>query len=113
VGSFYLWDEPVECVDEIFRLLRPGCSAYLYESYGDCNAEAFRQALTDNLGRVDPIRRLISGFALKKQLRMTYRTDDYARLFERSAFAGSYALERVTLAGMPIWLRIRLKKAES
>lgn len=113
VGSFYLWDEPAECADEIFRILRAGRSAYLFESYRDCNAGDFRQALAANLRQVDPVRRMISGFALKKQLRMTYRIEDYVRIFDSTRFAGSYALEKVALAGMPIWVRIRLTKAES
>jgi SAM-dependent methyltransferase len=112
VGSFYLWDEPVECVDEIYRILKAGRSAILFESYQDCDMEAFQRALRVNLTNVDPLRRLIASPALKKQLRMTYRTEEYAQILDRSRFAGSYTLTKVTLAGLPIWLRITLSKGQ-
>jgi ubiquinone/menaquinone biosynthesis C-methylase UbiE len=111
VGSFYLWDQPAECVDEIFRILKAGHSAYLFESYRDCDEQEFRHALAANLATVDPLRRLISRLALKKQLRMTYRTDEFERILGRTRFANSYALTKVNLAGMPVWLQIRLSKA--
>jgi ubiquinone/menaquinone biosynthesis C-methylase UbiE len=32
-GSFYLWDNPEECLEEIFRIMKKDRSAYLYETY--------------------------------------------------------------------------------
>lgn len=112
VGSLYLWDQPTECVDEIFRILKAGRSAYLFESYRDYDAQEFRRALDANLSKVDPWRRPICHLALKKQLRMTYRTDEFAQILDRSRFAPSYALAKVNLAGLPIWLRITLSKPQ-
>ena len=37
-GSFYLWDSPVQCVDEIFRILKPRHAACLYETHRDYDA---------------------------------------------------------------------------
>jgi ubiquinone/menaquinone biosynthesis C-methylase UbiE len=113
VGSFYLWDHPTECVDEIFRILKAGRSAHLFESFRDYDAQEFRRALGANLAKVDPWRRLICRFALKKQLRMTYRTDEYAQILDRSRFANSFALTKLKPAGLPIWLRITLSKRRS
>ena len=111
VGSFYLWDQPTECVDEIFRILKPGRSAYLFESYRDHDAEEFRHALAANLVKVAPWQRPLCGFAVKKLLRMTYRTEEFARILDQTKFANSYSLTKVKLAGLPIWLRIRLSRA--
>lgn len=112
VGSFYLWDEPVACADEIYRILKPGRAAYLYESYRDYDPQEFERAFAANLIRVSPWKRPISRSAFRKQLRMTYRTDEYARIFDSTRFAGSYELTKVKLAGLPVWLRITLKKTE-
>lgn len=111
VGSFYLWDQPTECVDEIFRILKPGRSAYLFESYRDHDAQELRHALAANLVKVAPWRRPLCGFALKKQLRMTYRVGEFERILDQTKFAKSYGLTKVKLAGLPIWLRIRLSRA--
>lgn len=112
-GSFYLWDQPMECVDEIHRILKVGRSACLFESYRDHDTQEFRRALVANLAKVDSIRRPLCRFALKKQLRMTYRTEEFARILDRSKFANNYALTKVKLAGLPIWLRITLNKVST
>ncbi len=39
MGSFYLWNNPQRCLEEIFRILKPGQSAYLYETHRDCNVD--------------------------------------------------------------------------
>ena len=110
VGSFYIWDQPAESVDEVYRILKPGRSACLFESYRDCDVRQFQRTLAANLATVDPVRRPISRLALTKQLRMTYSTGEYARIFDCTRFAGSYTLTRVTLANLPVWLRITLTK---
>jgi len=113
VGSFYLWDQPTECVDEIFRILKPGCSAYLFESYRDHDAQEFRHALAANLVKVAPWQRPLCGFAVQKLLRMTYRTEEFARILNQTKFAHSYGLTKVKLAGLPIWVRIALNKLKT
>jgi len=110
VGSFYLWDEPAACVDEIFRILKTRCSAYLFETYRDYDAAEFQRELAANLATVDPCRRVVSRLALAKQLRITYRTDEFARILDGTRFAGHYALAKVRLACLPIWLEITLTK---
>lgn len=110
VGSLYLWDQPVRCIDEIFRILKGGSSAYLYESYRDYDPDQFSEALSANVRAIDPIRRRLSPVALRKQLRMTYRSGEYAQILDRSKFAATYTVDRATLARLPVWLRITLTK---
>lgn len=110
VGSFYLWDQPAECTNEIYRILKAGCSAYFWESYRDYDVRDFRRALDANLATVDPVRRLISRMALRKQLAMTYSTEEFAQILDHTRFAGAHTLAKVTLARLPIWLRIELSK---
>ena len=110
VGSFYLWDYPEESLEEICRILIGRQSAYFFEVYKDVNQDEFHEALQQNLCQLDPVRRLVGPAALRKALRMAYRVEDFVKIINRTSFADSYAIERVKLAGMPMWLRITLTK---
>jgi ubiquinone/menaquinone biosynthesis C-methylase UbiE len=109
-GSFYLWDNPRECLDEIYRILRPGRSALLFESYRDCDRRAVREAVRANLAAESLIRRLLAPRFFLKQLGMTYSTDEFAGILKQTRFAQSYTIERIRLAGVPAWLLITLTK---
>jgi len=113
VGSFYLWDYPEESADEIFRILKEGQSAYLFEVYRDVNRDEFHRALQHNLSQLDPVRRLVGPMALEKAVSMAYRAEDFVKILNRTRFVGNYTIERVELARMPMWLRITLTKRAS
>jgi ubiquinone/menaquinone biosynthesis C-methylase UbiE len=109
-GSFYLWERPEACLGEVFRILKGERSAYLFETYSDYNHDAFRDALRVNLRNETLLRKLLTPAFLKRQLRMTYRSDEVVAIIGRTAFADSYSIEKAVLAGLPIWLRIELAK---
>ena len=48
-GSFYCWDKPIEGLNEIFRILKPGKSAYIFESNRDYNKKLFDSRLKVNI----------------------------------------------------------------
>ena len=48
-GSLFLWDSPVEGLDEIHRILKGGRSAYLYELYRDIDEKIFLEKIRENL----------------------------------------------------------------
>lgn len=109
-GSLYLWDEPADGLREIHRILVPGGSAHLFEP----NAEAREE----DLRRIDPVlrretlfRRLIGPWFLRYAVRMGVRMGDVTELLDASPFAGRYGIERTTLAGLRIWLRLTLVKS--
>lgn len=110
-GSFYLWDEPVACIEEIHRILAPGGSAFLYESIRDYNQQAFRTALQNNLQREGLLRRLIAPHFLRKQLSMTYSTDEIQSIVAQTSFAAHASITPISLGGLPIWLKIVLQRA--
>ena len=110
VGSFYLWDYPEESLEEIFRILKEGKSAYLFEVYKDIDETEYRNALRKNLRQLDWVRRLVGPFALRKSLIMSYRTEEFNRIIEKTSFARSYTVEKIELSGLPMWARITLKK---
>lgn len=111
--SLYLWDEPVACLAEIHRILRPGGRAYLYEVYQDVDHDAVREKLRENLRGENLLRRLLLPWLLRDQLRITYSLEDYRRLLDRSVFAGGYRVERITLGNLPMWVRLELEKRTS
>lgn len=109
-GSLYLWDYAEEGLEEIFRILRRGSSAYLFEVYKDVNKEAFGDALRSRLRELDTFRRLIGPFALRKALSIAARVDEYVTMIENTSFAKSYAVDKIELGGLPMWLRMTLNK---
>jgi ubiquinone/menaquinone biosynthesis C-methylase UbiE len=109
-GSLYLWDYPEEGLEEIFRILKQGCSAYLFEVYKDVNKEVFRTALRSRLRELDVFRRLIGPFALRKALSIAGRTDEYVAMIKNTSFAKSFTVDKVELGAVPMWLRITLAK---
>jgi len=110
-GSFYLWDEPVECLNEIHRILKPSGVACIYESYSDYDEAAFEQALRHNLEKETFIRRWLTPKFLKRQLRMTYIYSQVDEIMLQTRFVGGFKVEKVILAGLPAWLRIELIKS--
>ena len=110
-GSFYLWDHPIECIEEIDRLLKVNGSAYLFETYKEYNEQDFKRGLKSNLKKENFLRRIFSPFFLNKQLEMTYRISEIENILERSSFKNSYEITKITLGGLPIWLRVSLNKS--
>lgn len=108
--SLYLWDDPVGCLAEVHRILRPGSKAYLYEVYQDVDEAAVRAGLRENLRKENLLRRILLPWLLRDQLRITYRLEEYERLLDGSVFAGAYRIERITLGNLPMWVRIELEK---
>jgi ubiquinone/menaquinone biosynthesis C-methylase UbiE len=111
-GSFYLWDNPKDCLEEICRIMLKNRSAYLYETYQDFNTSQVRKAVKDNLKDETLARRLVTPVFLMRQLRMTYKTEEVAGIINQTSFADSYTIDRISLGGLPAWLRIQLKKGE-
>jgi len=109
-GSFYNWDRPIVGLDEVFRILKPGSTAYIYESVTDHDRDLLELRLARNLEACGAIRTGLSRHFLHKQLRMTYSTDEIRQLIRQSDFAGTYRLEPVELGGLPIYVRIDMSK---
>jgi ubiquinone/menaquinone biosynthesis C-methylase UbiE len=109
-GSFYLWDYPEESIEEIYRILKEGQSAYLFEVYKDINEEEYQIALKKNLRQLNWMRRLFGPFAIRESIKKSYRIEEITKIIEKTSFAGNYSIEKIKLSGIPMWVRISLKK---
>lgn len=107
-GSFYLWDRPESCLEEIHRILKPGHSAHLYETHKDIDEAKFRRGLKANLQRENILRKWFMPFFPRKAIEMSYRREEIIGIVKRTRFVDSFTIDELTLARLPIWLRIRL-----
>jgi ubiquinone/menaquinone biosynthesis C-methylase UbiE len=109
-GSFYLWDQPERGLEEIHRILKPGCSAHLFETNRDYDREAYKAALKVNMEREGFAMRLFGPLLLAKALPMAYRPAEVETIVEQTSFAGGCRIENMALVGLPIWMHIQLSK---
>jgi ubiquinone/menaquinone biosynthesis C-methylase UbiE len=109
-GSFYNWDKPVEGLNEIYRILKSGMKAYIFESNKDYNRELFNTRLKVNLKGYHFIRKSLSTYFLKKQLGMTYSIQEFDEIMKQTDFKKDYEILETELGNLPIYVRVELKK---
>jgi len=109
-GSFYLWDDPKQGLEEIHRILKPCRRAYLFEMRRDHDKGEFRQALRANLRHEGPVMRLIGPLLLGKAFQLGYRADEVKDILRGTSFSTAHQIEDVTVAGLPVWMRIQLAR---
>ena len=107
-GSLYLWDEPEKGLTEIYRILKSGGSAFIFETYRDHDEQKVLKAIQDNLRNENWLRRVISPRFLMQQFQMTYTTSDVTEIIKKTPFANNFFVEKIVLGGLPAWLRIQL-----
>ena len=109
-GSFYNWDKPVEGLNEIFRILKSGKKAYIFETRKDYDKRLLKSRLVHNLKDYTFLRKKISGYFLRKQLRMTYSIPELDAIINQTKFSKSYSIQEVELGALPIYVRMELHK---
>ncbi|NHJ14909.1 MAG: class I SAM-dependent methyltransferase [Candidatus Thorarchaeota archaeon] len=109
-GSFYLWNDPEKGLNEIYRILKPGKTAFLFETHSDYDRVALREQVKKNLQGESFFRRILMPRFLGRQLKMAYSQQETREILLKSDFAGHFDIFNATLASLPIWLRIELYK---
>jgi len=109
-GSFYLWDRPIESLDEIRRILKIGGAALLYETHRDINKQELWYKMQENLKGDNLIRKVLAPRFFIKQIGMTYDKKEIAEIIEKSSFKRNYAIEDMTIYNLPVWVRVKLEK---
>lgn len=109
-GSFYLWDKPLEGLEEIYRILINGGSANLYETHRDIDRNIVQDCMRENLKGESLLQRILAPRFFLRQLGMTYSRSELVELLAMTRFANQHSVVEITLAGIPAWLRIELYK---
>jgi ubiquinone/menaquinone biosynthesis C-methylase UbiE len=109
-GSFYNWNNPVEGLDEIFRILKPGKSAFIFETSRDYDKKLLNSRLKENFRGYGFLRKAVTKYFLRRQLRMTYSLPEFDQVLKQSMFSGSYMIYRIVLGNLPVYVRLELKK---
>jgi ubiquinone/menaquinone biosynthesis C-methylase UbiE len=110
-GSFYLWDRPIEGLSEIHRILKAGKSAYLYETYRNMDEKNLWKEMRKNLKGENILRRILAPRFFIKQLGMTYKKIEIVEIIEKTSFKDHYSIDEISIVNLPVWLRVKLKKA--
>jgi ubiquinone/menaquinone biosynthesis C-methylase UbiE len=110
-GSFHLWNQPEEGLQEIHRILKDGRTAYLYEFNRESDREAIRSSLKENLRHMSVMARMLGPLAIKLALDAAYRNkEEISNIVKRTDFGQSYSIQEKTISGLAIWLCIELPK---
>ena len=109
-GSFYLWDNPIESLEEIHRILKFGGAAYLYETHRDIDKQKLWQKMRENLKGDNLIRKFLAPRFFIKQIGMTYAKKEIIEIIEKTRFINSSKIEEITIFNLPVWLRVKLEK---
>jgi len=109
-GSFYLWDDPKQGLEEIHRILKPGRRAYLFETRRDHDKREFKRALRANLRQEGLVMKLVGPLLLGKAFELAYRRDEVEDILRDTSFSSGHQIEDVTVAGLPVWMRIQLSR---
>ena len=116
-SSMSYWENPVSCFDEIYRILKPGGSAILFEPQKDIDMDAVVETIRAKLADKSRVRRFLAVSMNKYGLRygrkvglQLYSTAELEELAARSQFGANHSIERVALQDLPIFVRITLTK---
>lgn len=56
--------------------------------------------------------RLVGPLLLRQAFRLGYRTEEVEQILDHTTFSSAYRVEAVTVAGLPVWMRIELFKQQ-
>ena len=109
-SSFYLWNHPIECLEEIYRILRPGSEAIFFEHHSDYDIEEFNKAIEDFLKKERFFRRKLAPWFNRRALEKMYTIEEIKDIIRQSRFTNNFTIDKISISKLPIWLRITLKK---
>jgi ubiquinone/menaquinone biosynthesis C-methylase UbiE len=116
-ASMSYWKNPVSCFDEIYRILKPGGSAILFEPQKDIDMEQVVETIRTNLADESWLRRCaavsLNKFGLRWGRKLglkLYALEELKGMARQSPNCDCLSIERFTLQKLPIFARIALIK---
>lgn len=116
-SSMSYWQNPVACFDEIYRILKAGGRAVLFEPQKDIDVDAALATLRANMADKSPLRRwaavTLNSYGLRRGRQVglrLYSVGELQALAQRSRFGANHSVEPTTLQNLPIFVRICLSK---
>lgn len=109
-GSFHEWDNPAEGLEEIYRILKPDRTAYIFDTHRDYHRKILRRRLAVYLNDYPFVRKRILIHFLKRQLRMAYSLPEIEAIIKQTKFRNSYSIREIELGNLPMYVRMELKK---
>jgi SAM-dependent methyltransferase len=116
-SSLSYWEDPVGCLNEVHRILKPGGEALFIEPHQDIDLEAALDQIRMNMADKGPLRRWgavqINRYGLKKNNRLgmkLYSFSDLEALARASLFGENHSLTSIALLEVPVFVKIRLWK---
>jgi ubiquinone/menaquinone biosynthesis C-methylase UbiE len=109
-GSFYLWDQPEEGLQEVYRILKSGKTACLYECDRESDRQALQAGLRKNVQHLNILSRIIGPLAIRQALDAAYSKTEITNIIKQTPFASSFSIEDISLSGLAIWVRVGLSK---
>jgi len=116
-ASMSYWKNPVTCFDEIYRILKPGGLASLFEPQKDIDIDQVVEIINANLADKSQLRRFMAVSLNKFALRWgrtvglkIHSVQELEEMASRSRFGDNHSITRITLQNLPIFVRIALIK---
>lgn len=116
-ASMSYWKQPRACFDEIFRILKSGGSAVLFEPQKEIDIDEALEIIKANLADKSWLRRFMATNLNKFALRWgrtiglkLYSIEELETIANESRFGNDIRIERTVLQNLPIFVRILFQK---
>ncbi|MGD8814240.1 MAG: class I SAM-dependent methyltransferase [Anaerolineales bacterium] len=116
-SSMSYWKNPILCLNEIHRILKPGGEAILFEPQKDLDIEKVAETIANNLADKSALRKWaavnlnVFGLRWGRKFGLKLYSDvEFKEMAAQSAFGSECAVTRTMLLNLPIFVRIQLRK---
>jgi ubiquinone/menaquinone biosynthesis C-methylase UbiE len=116
-SSMSYWKNLINCFDEIYRILKPGGQAVLFEPRKNIDIEEALEIIRRNMANESPVRRFLAvnmnRFGLKwgRTLGLNlYSMKELEQICWQSRFGDQVSITPETLLDIPIFMRVCLTK---
>lgn len=116
-ASLSYWEDIKGCLNEIYRILRPGGEGLLFEPHRDIDLEAALAQIRENMRDQSPLRRWgavqLNKIGLKRGSWIgmkLYSRQELAALARSSSFGENSSVETTSLLDIPIFVCVHLWK---